>query len=51
MYQNEYHSSEELVKPKGIHAVDSHTSLLAQMETLSKHLSASQITQVNVIQI
>lgn len=48
MYQNEYRSSEQLVKIRGIHAVASHVALLAHVEALSKQLVASQLAQVNV---
>lgn len=46
--QNEYHSSERVVKGKGVLEVDIQTVLLAQMEDLTKELDRSQLTQSNV---
>lgn len=48
---NEYRSSDRAVKQKVILTVDANTTLLAQMEALSKHLVASQLEKANVSQI
>lgn len=48
---NDYHSSDRAVKQKGVLVVDSHTTLLSQMEVLSNQLSASKLAQVNVRQV
>lgn len=51
MCQNDYRSSERAMKQKGLHEVDLNTSLLAQIEALSKYLVATQLDQANISQI
>lgn len=51
MCQDEYRSSNRGMKAKSFIAVDTHTTLLIQLEALTKHLATSQPTQANVNQI
>lgn len=48
--QNEYQPTEQVMK-KIIHAVDSTTTISAQIEALSKQLAATQLAWENVAQL
>lgn len=51
MCHNEYHLSEQTMKQKHIHSVDSTTILAARIEALAKQLDAAQLDQANRSQI
>lgn len=58
MCLNEYHlKSEQLVEietectPKGMLAIDTHTTLLPQIELLNKNLAESNLSKANMIQV
>lgn len=51
MCQNEYRSSDRIVKINDALEVDSNTSVLAQLELISKHLAAFTLSQANLIQV
>lgn len=51
MCQNEQRSTKRVMKGKGVLAVDTQTSLLSQLISLTKMMVASQFTQANVSQI